>query len=211
MTCTMNQFSSLYVDHDNDTETKSMRRKAAKKLREIESLKLKKIKTPEELKKIQDEDFWRAIVEPPENPLMDTSEQQIKRKEKQMERKKQKEESRKMRQLREKHKEEIAKKNKTILLKEKIIDELNKNYMKLLKENAKLLNQIEEMKVKEVSLEEKLKNEFLQCYANYNSYKKAYYEMMRKYHPDKKKGITNKMAEDCSKILNNLKNEYVTS
>ena len=67
------------------------------------------------------------------------------------------------------------------------------------------------MKVKEVSLEEKLKNEFLQCYTNYNSYKKAYYEMMRKYHPDKKKGITNKMAEDCSKILNNLKNEYVTS
>ena len=52
MTCTMNQYSSLYVDNDNDTETKSMRRKAAKKLREIESLKLKKIKTPEELKSI---------------------------------------------------------------------------------------------------------------------------------------------------------------
>ncbi len=212
----MNQYSSLYMDHENDLETKNMKRKAVKKLREIEALKLKKIKTPEELKKIQDEDIWKAIAEPAENPLMDTPVIQLERKERQMERSKQKEESRKMRQLREKHKDEMAKKNKTISAKEKIIDkkdrvieEMNIRNINLLEENAKLLKQLEDMKAKDVSLDEKLKKEFLECYTIHKSYKKAYYVMMRKYHPDKKKGITTKMAEECSKILNNLKNEYM--
>ncbi len=218
ISCKMNPYSKLYVDHEKDTETTDKNRKANKKLREIEKLKRKKNKTLEELKKIQEEEIWRAIAEPvEENPLMDTPELQLKRKMKQMERSREKEESRKMRQLREKQKEDIAKKNKIIHEKDKIIDEKDKfidemktRFFILYEENARLRKQIEDMNnAKEVSLDEKLKNEFLECYELHKSYKKAYYMMMQKYHPDKKNGINRKMAEECSKILNNLKNEYV--
>ena len=203
----MNPFSSLSIDYDDDAETKNLTRKAQKKLREIDILKRKKIKTHEEFEKIQQEEYWRDIAEPPEH-FMNTLEERVRKS-------KEKEETRKMHQLREKHKEEISKKNKTISIKEKIIDkkdklidEMNTRFCILFEENARLRKQIEDMK--NISLDEKLKNEFLECYANIKSYKKAYHVMMRKYHPDKKKnGMSSKMAEECSKILNNLKNEYV--
>ena len=59
-----NLFALLQDSNDEPPETNSWRRKAQKKLREIEKLKKKSNKTPEEYKKISEESDWQAIAFP---------------------------------------------------------------------------------------------------------------------------------------------------
>ena len=58
----MNLYKVLETKENDETECPM--RKAKKKLREIEKLKLKPNKNAEEYDKIKNEEIWRAIVEP---------------------------------------------------------------------------------------------------------------------------------------------------
>ena len=103
---TRNIYSSLNED-EQDSGTSSPIRKAAKKLREIEKLKQKLNKTPEEYNKIREESIWRAIVEPVYSGTSESVEDVEKRKIKQKEKRQMKEFERKQRLEKEKHKKEL--------------------------------------------------------------------------------------------------------
>ena len=103
---TRNVYSSLNED-EQDSGTSSPIRKATKKLREIEKLKLKLNKTPEEYNKIREESIWRAIVEPVYSGTSESVEDVEKRKIKQKEKRQMKEFERKQRLEKEKHKKEV--------------------------------------------------------------------------------------------------------
>ena len=103
---TRNIYSSLNED-EQDSGTSAPMRKATKKLREIEKLKLKLNKTPEEYSKIREESIWRAIVEPVYSGTSESVEDVEKRKIKQKEKRQMKEFERKQRLEKEKHKKEL--------------------------------------------------------------------------------------------------------
>jgi len=78
-----NIYSALVVPDDDETD--NLNRKAQKKLREIDKLKLKPVKTPAELNKIRDEDIWKSVVIPPNTSMEQTPEEIAERKRKQRE------------------------------------------------------------------------------------------------------------------------------
>ena len=78
-----NSYASL--DIPDTEETENLTRKANKKLREIEKLKLKSKKTPDEYAKIHEEEIWKAIAIPADAIPSETEEQIAKRNAKQRE------------------------------------------------------------------------------------------------------------------------------
>ena len=217
---TRNIYSSLNED-EQDSGTSSPIRKAAKKLREIEKLKQKLNKTPEEYNKIREESIWRAIVEPVYSGTSESVEDVEKRKIKQKEKRQMKEFERKHRLEKEKHKKELEAIKQDF--QEKIQGlEQEKRQMKL--ENEKLNLIIQQLLHEKqssssssskssifhnenpVSTEEKIEEEFLEVYAQEGSYKKTYKKMIFQYHPDK--CPSKRFAGEVSSILNTLKEKY---
>lgn len=217
---TRNIYSSLNED-EQDSGTSSPIRKAAKKLREIEKLKLKMNKTPEEYNKIREESIWRAIVEPVYSGTSESVEDVEKRKIKQKEKRQMKEFERKQRLEKEKHKKELETIKENYQEKIQGLEE-EKKQMKL--ENEKLNLIIQQLLHEKqssssssskssifhdenpVSTEEKIEEEFLEVYAQEGSYKKTYKKMMLQYHPDK--CPSKRFAGEVSSILNTLKEKY---
>jgi hypothetical protein len=66
-----NLFENFYdsASEDEGSSSSNPQRKARKKLREIDALERKPIKTLEELKKIDEKEYYQAIACPPEIPL----------------------------------------------------------------------------------------------------------------------------------------------
>ena len=210
-----NSYASLDIPDTGETE--NLTRKANKKLREIEKLKLKPKKTPEEYAKINDEHIWKAIAIPADAIPSETEEQIAERKAKQREKTKLKEQQQKQKKEKEKHKQEI------ILLKKKFqqrYQEQNKTMIELKQENAKLNNIVLEMKNIITTLKESqpntsesqistiIENEYHKKYQALGTHKKTWHEMMRKYHPDKFKE-SKELANAFSIILNQLKEKYL--
>lgn len=217
-----NIYSSLNED-EQDSGTSSPVRKATKKLREIEKLKLKMNKTPEEYKKIREESIWRAIVEPVYSGTSESVEDVEKRKIKQKEKRQMKEFERKQRLEKEKHKKELETIKQDYQEKMRLLEE-EKRQIKV--ENEKLNLIIQQLLHEKysstsssssskssifhdenpVSTEEKIEEEFLEVYAQEGSYKKTYKKMMLQYHPDK--CPSKRFAGEVSAILNTLKEKY---
>lgn len=209
--------SYAFLDIPDTEETENLTRKANKKLREIEKLKLKSKKTPEEYAKIHEEEIWKAIAIPADAIPSETEEQIAERKAKQREKTKLKEQQQKHRKEKEKHKQEI------MLLKKKFQEqyqEQNRNMLELKQENANLHNIVLQMKNIITTLKESEQNtsepqisyiiekEYHEKYQVSGTHKKTWYSMMLKYHPDKFKE-NKELAEACSNVLNRLKEQYI--
>ena len=217
MTCfsTMpNMYASLDIPDTGDTDC--FTRKALKKIREIETLKLKHKKTPEEYTKIRDEDIWRAIAFPPD-ATTETDEEKAERTRKQREKTKQKEQERKLHKQYEKHKQEI------LLLKKNFqtrYQEQNRDLSGLKLVNAQLMFEIAQLrneilnvrnsksKTSDSELSTIMEKEFHEQSQVHGTYKLAWHKMMLKYHPDKFKENT-ELGEAFSKVLNVLRDKYV--
>ena len=222
-----NIYSSLNED-EQDSGTSSPIRKATKKLREIEKLKLKMNKTPEEYKKIREESIWRAIVEPVYSGTSESVEDVEKRKIKQKEKRQMKEFERKQRLEKEKHKKELEAIKQDYQEKMRLLEEekrqIKLQHYTLQTENQELKLMIQQLLHEKqssssssskssifhdenpVSTEEKIEEEFLELYAQEGSYKKTYKKMILQYHPDKCPSKT--FAGEVSSILNTLKEKY---
>lgn len=236
MTC-FAKMPNIYatLDIPDTEETENLTRKANKKLREIEKLKLKSKKTPDEYAKIHEEEIWQAIAIPADAIPSETEEQIAKRNAKQREKTKLKEQQQKQRKEKEKHKQEI------ILLKKKFQEryqeqsrnmlelkqEQNRNMLKLKQENAKLHYDIEQFQnivlqmkkiittlkesepnTSEPQISSIIEKEYHEKYQASGTHKKTWYEMMRKYHPDKFKE-NKELADAFSNVLNRLKEKYL--
>tara|TARA_B100001059_G_C17832037_1_gene585292 strand:- start:3194 stop:3829 length:636 start_codon:yes stop_codon:yes gene_type:complete len=196
-----------------DSGTSCPMRKAHKKVREIEKLKQKMNKTPEEYNKIQEESYWRAIVEPVLTDASERPEDIEQRKTKQREKSQIKDLKRKLDIQKEKYKREKASMQRKWqedmhLLQEEI------RHLKLENHHLKLENQqVKKRKCSSfnynadaVSMEEKIEDEFLELYQQKGSYKQTYKEMIMKYHPDKN---STEIGHKITTILNILKDRYV--
>ena len=203
-------------------ETEHYIRKAHKKLREIEALKKKPTKTPEEWEKIHQEGDWLDIVKPINISIEPTPEEVKERKEKQREKTKMKKIEKQLYDEKQKHKKEIE------LLKKQFQEQQLFKMKQLTDENRELKNgltflQNEILKLKskkssprqssssyyqgdEVSIEEKIEDEFHELYSELGSYRKVYLQMMMSYHPDK---CTAAIAEPAARVLSVLKQKYV--
>ena len=111
----INRYSNLSIDEVDSTPT-NMKRKAEKKLREIEHLKQRTTLTPEELNKLAREQEWLDILNPPpptepssSEPVKQTNKQRKKEKEREA-KKKRAEELRKQQEAREEKEREAREK-----------------------------------------------------------------------------------------------------
>ena len=219
-----NSYASLDIPDTGETE--NLTRKAKKKLREIEKLKLKPKKTPEEYEKIRDEHIWKAIATPADAIPSETEEQIAERKAKQREKTKLKEQQQKQKKEKEKHKQEInllkkksqeekeKHKQEINLLKKKFQEEMekkNRTISELKEENAKMKKIItsneSKLNTSESQISTIIENEYHKKYQALGTHKKTWREMMRKYHPDKFKE-NKELANAFSIILNQLKEKY---
>ena len=210
-------------------ETENYKRKAQKKLREIETLKKKPTKTPEEWAKIHQENDWRAIVTPINISIEPTAEEVKERKEKQREKTKMKKLEKQLYDEKQKHKKEMElfkkhfyeqqsmKMKQLIADKTQIMEENRelKHGIQYLQKELKILKEKKSpsrqstssyYKAEDVSIEEKIEDEFHDLYSELQCYRKVYYKMMRDYHPDK---CQKEISEPASKVLSILKEKYV--
>tara|TARA_A100001011_G_scaffold326826_1_gene350607 strand:+ start:137 stop:760 length:624 start_codon:yes stop_codon:yes gene_type:complete len=192
-----------------DSETSCPMRKAHKKLREIEKLKHKMNKSPEEYTKIREENIWRAIVEPVLTGATTTPEEKEQRKTKQREKSQIKELKRKLNNQNEKHKHEIALMQRKWEERMRVLQEENQRLkvenQQLKKKNSSPRSSFN-YNADSVSMEEKVEEEFLELYQQKGTYKQTYKELIIKYHPDKNK---TEIGHKITTILNILKQRYV--
>ena len=198
---------TILID-SGDSGTSCPMRKAHKKLREIEKLKIKMNKTPEEYRKIREESIWRAIVDPVLTGACETLEEIEQRRTKQRDKSQIKELKRKLNNQNEKHKQEIALMQRKWEERMRVLQEENQRLkvenQQLKKRNSKPRSSFN-YNADSVSLEEKIEDEFLELYQQKDSYKQTYKELILKYHPDKNKTET---GHKITTILNILKERY---
>ena len=216
MTCfsTMPNIYAPLEEVPENNETDYLHRKAHKKLREIEKLKLKPNKTSDELNKIKDEEIWRAVVIPPDTSMEQTPEEKAERKRKQREKTKMKELERKLQDEIQRHKVELD------LFKKHFKENYQKQSDKLTEmkhQNAQLHLELRTLRSSKLNIRNDTSNiqlmlimekEFNEHTEELGTTKSAWHKMMLKYHPDKY--TENKeLADIFSKILNGLKEKYV--
>ena len=223
-----NLYENLYESDNEDEEspTSNPIRKARKKLREIEALENKPNKTMEEYKKIDQKEYYQAIVCPLEIPL-DPYQEKItikKKKEfKRIEQQQKKKISSYVEELREK-KDTIRtlEKEKTDIIrtleKEKtdIIRTFESQQKSLEEENAQLRYCMEilhdklskTMTSSSIDISSIIRNEYEQLSGTKGS-KKAWRDLMLKYHSDKTKKVLGfEVSNAIAKIATDLKPEY---
>jgi hypothetical protein len=193
-----------------DQGTSCPMRKANKKLREIEKLKLKSKKTPEEYAKIREEDVWKAIVEP---IIISNERPQEVRSKKKMQRDKDKIKELERRLCREKEKHIRSTEKIELKLREQE-QEYNRRILQLqnieitLREELKRLKSSKASYVKksdfnpENDLEEKVMDELYELTSNLGNNRKALKQLLLKYHPDKNQNSV--ISLKITKILNDI-------
>ena len=187
--------------NQSDNETNEHKRKAKKKIREINILEKKPFKTAEEWDKINKKEDYIAILTPVE---VDESQHIPNKKKKEF---KQKEKN--WKNTEKKLKEKIKSMEQNELDLKKTIQELNYN-------NVCLENELKQLKENKIQLqntqqhnpvEEIIQKEFEKKKKEYNGNKdKAWRKLTTMYHPDKLKHIIgNNLATHLSQIANSLK------
>ena len=194
------------LNDTEDSETSCTKRKAEKKLREIDKLKFKMNKTPEEYDKIRQESIWRAIVEPVLTGANETPEDIEQRRTKQRENSQIKELKRKLNAQKDKHKQELLSMQRNMRILEEEYQRLNFENQRLNEENQQLKKEKYYYKSDPVSIEKKIIKEFHDLYLINGCYIKTYKELIFKYHPDKYKSDD---AHTISATLNNLRDRYI--
>tara|TARA_R110001599_G_scaffold141965_1_gene322522 strand:+ start:192 stop:803 length:612 start_codon:yes stop_codon:yes gene_type:complete len=194
-----------------DEETSCPMRKAKKKIREIEKLKLKSKKTPEEYDKIREEEVWKAIVEP---VIISNERDQETRSKKQTQRDKAKikELDGKLRKEKEKHIQSI----KWMEIKQRDKDrEHDRKIQELKNIEFDLREEIKRFKTSRPKyskkdelnpaneLEEKVRDEFYDLSSELGDSRKAWKQLILKYHPDKNNNSN--ISIEITKILNIIK------
>jgi len=220
-------------DIDNTKETEQLERKAKKKLREIEKLKKKKIRTPEENKKIAEEPYWEQIARPVEEEEGIPSQREIdirNRQEKQYEAVK-KDYERKLRTNENAHEKKAKTFQQKICMQEKYIktlearvrehEEMKKLFYRTISEQAKTISQqnreiddliyrIDLNSSSSIDIVGILEEEWdkLRKAEPTSSPLKLWRKLMLKYHPDKLSStLGTKMSTEISNILTNMKPE----
>lgn len=201
----MSNIYSLFNDNQTENkETNQYQRKARKKLREIQALKEKKIKTPEEYTKIQEEDDWKAIACPVDHLKQEpTSEEIYERKEKQHNKTK-RELERKLREAKQQN-EKLERKILQQNEKMKRIDSLEEQLYESKIMNERLIKKLQETILTQTatvdSSDSRIKT-ILQKQIEEKTWKKV----LLKIHPDKlSPHIGTELANEISKIANELK------
>ena len=211
-----NLFEHLYESDNEDegTPTTNPIRKALKKLREIDALERKSIKTMEEYKKIDQKEYYEAIVTPPEVEL-ETYQDKASTKQK-------KEFKRIENQLKKKissYEEELREKKDTIRTLEKEKNDIIRTFESQLKrseeENAQLSYCMEilhdklskSMTSSSIDIRSIIHNEYEQlCGTKVRI--KAWRDLMLKYHSDKTKKVLGfEVSNAIAKIATDLKPE----
>lgn len=204
----MNAYSNLEM---NDEGTSCPMRKAKKKLREIEKLKLKPLKTSEEYAKISEEEVWKAIVEP---VIVSTTPCVEEKNTKQLKRDKTKikELEGKLRKEKESH---ILSKKQTESTLRKQAQEYDRRVLELTNTVFALKDQIRYLKSSKASyakksdsnpadeLEEKVMEELRELSGELGNTRKAWKQLLLKYHPDKNKN--SEISIQITKILSDIK------
>lgn len=223
MTAVFNSFSALH-DEDSEPQTSCPIRKARKKLREIEKLKLKMNKTPDEYDKIREEAIWRAIAEPVYTGMSESTEDIQRRKQKQQENTKSKLKSLERKRLQEKeaHKKQVEQlqtkrreesekyKKDLIALRQKIQELEYENNLLKQKASSTPASRNTTSRLNNntnVTLQDKIIEEYDELVFQLGSKKKAYQKMIISYHPDKCE--SKKFANEVACILNTLKENEV--
>ena len=212
----MNVYNVLEIK-END-ETQCPMRKARKKLREIEKLKLKPNKNAQEYDKIKEEEIWRAIVEPVIT-TPETNDEVKNKKQNKRDKAKIKDLEGKLRKQNGNHlkyKQEIEcklrKQNETYL---RYKQEMETKQRQIKMECDKLKKEVERLKMYKQSyhktddvnsdndLKDKVMDEFYDLSSEMNNKDKALKKMLLKYHPDKNKN--SEISIEITKILNEIR------
>ena len=227
---TCNKFTCL---NEPDLETNEHKRKAKKKIREINILEKKPFKTAEEWDKINKKEYYIAILTPVEvdesQHIPNKKKKEFKQKEKNWKNteKKLKEKIKTMEQneldlkkmiqdfkQKEKNWKNTEKKLKETMEQNEL--DLKKTIQELNYYNARLKNELKQLKENKIQLqntqqhnpvEEIIQKEFEKKKKEYNGNKdKAWRKLTTIYHPDKLKHIIgNNLATHLSQIANSLK------
>lgn len=186
---------------DDGSPTSKPIRKARKKLREIEALERKAIKTMEEYKKIDQKEYYEAIVRPPEIPLESYQDKTSTKQKKEFKR------------IEQQLKKKIAKHEDTIrTLKRENEDAIRKQRcleeeITQLRNGIAILDHKLSMTASSSGIEFIIRNEYKQLCAAKGS-KKAWRDLMLKYHSDKTKKVLGPEVSDAiAKIATDLKPE----
>ncbi len=198
-----NLFERFYdsASEDEGSPTTKVQRKARKKLREIEALECKPLKTMEELEKINQKEYYQAIACPHEIAL-DTYPDKLSVKQK-------KEFKRNEQQLKKK----IAAHEEKLREKKNIIRTLERQQRMLEEENAQLRDGISMLDYQlnrttsSCVIGSAIRKEYEQlCKTKVRN--KAWREIMLKYHSDKTKKVLGvELSNEIAKIATDLKPE----
>lgn len=202
-----NLFENFYdsASEDEGSSSSNPQRKARKKLREIDALERKPIKTLEELKKIDEKEYYQAIACPPEIPL-ESYQDKLSTKQK-------KEFKRNEHQLKKKiatYVEELREKKDAI----RTLEREKKDAIRTLEEeNAHLRNGIATLGYKlsiatsSCAVGSVIRKEYEELCAT-KVRKKAWRDIMLKYHCDKTKKVLGfEVSNAIAKIATDLKPE----
>ena len=180
---TPNMYEHLnHLDDDFVTGTNNERRKAEKKLKEIQNLLKKTSHTKEELDKLATEQHWKDIIDWIDNPKkMEETQKTIKNR---LKRKREKEK-------RERELEEIRKRR------EKEAEEQKRRYQEYRKQRQE----------EEFREHQELWSEFDTMYRQNNDVNKTFRKLSVKYHPDKNIG-KKQWSEAKQQELTNIRDHY---
>jgi ATP-dependent Lon protease len=210
---------NLHDDVVNDPGTTNERRKAEKKLKEIQTLIKKTSHTKEELDKLATEQHWKDIIDWFDNPkktaetkpeeTQKTIKNRLKRKREKEKRERQLEEILKQRRRREKEAEEQKRRHEEYR-KQRQEEEFRKQEQKRQEEEEfrkqEQTRQEEEFR-KHHYKHQYLWSEFEALYRQNNDVNKTFRKLSVKYHPDKNIG-KQEWAEAKQKELTNIRDHY---
>ena len=201
------------LDHLDDaviTGTNNERRKAEKKLKEIQILLKKTSHTKEELDKLATEQHWKDIIDWIDNPkkteeTQKTIKNRLKRK---REKEKRERELEEIRKRREKEAEEQKRRHEEIRKqREKEAEEQKRRYQEDRKQKRQEEEEFRKRQEEEFREHQDLWSEFDAMYRQNNDVNKTFRKLSVKYHPDKNIG-KKQWSEAKQQELTNIRDHY---
>ena len=205
-----------HLDHLDDaviTGTNNERRKAEKKLKEIQTLLKKTSHTKEELDKLATEQHWKDIIDWIDNPKkMEETQKTIKnRLKRKREKEKRERELEEIRKRREKEAEEQKRRHEEIRKqrqqREKEAEEQKRRYQEDRKQKRQEEEEFRKRQEEEFREHQELWSEFDAMYRQNNDVNKTFRKLSVKYHPDKNIG-KKQWSEAKQQELTNIRDHY---
>ena len=202
-----------HLDDDVITGTNNERRKAEKKLKEIQILLKKTSHTKEELDKLATEQHWKDIIDWIDNPKkMEETQKTIKnRLKRKREKEKRERELEEIRKRREKEAEEQKRRHEEILKqrqqREKEAEEQKRRYQEDRKQKRQEEEEFRKRQEEEFREHQELWSEFDAMYRQNNDVNKTFRKLSVKYHPDKNIG-KKQWSEAKQQELTNIRDHY---